>query len=141
MEKLNLIETLGKLCVYLGHTTIKRLEDRYVVESNYAYNDGYFQYDVCHYDNLNAEVDLDGNILSAYRACGQEFWNGGGEMSDQRSAELGDDNWEFPDSKTLKAIVSNRANEILALKPGEEITITREECSEHRRQANKNKEV
>lgn len=61
MEKL--IETLGRLCVYLGHTTIKRLEDRYVVESNYAYNDGYFQYDVCHYDNLNAEVDLDGNIF------------------------------------------------------------------------------
>lgn len=80
-------------------------------------------------------------FLSAYRSCGQEFWNGGGEMSDQRSAELGDDNWEFPDSKTLKAIVYNRANEILALKLGEKITITREECSEHRRQAKKNKEA
>lgn len=133
MEKLNLIKTLAGLCIDLAYTTIKRLEDRYVIDSNYNYNDGYFQYDVCYYDSVDAEVDLDGNILSASREYGQEFWNGGGEMSENKSYKLGDPDWKLVNDKNVMQIVFDRADEILALKPGEEIEITREECSEYRR--------
>lgn len=131
MEKL--IETLAGLCIDLAYTTIKRLEDRFTVESNYNYNDGYFQYDVCYYDFVNAEVDLDGNILSASRRYGQEFWNGGGEMSEEKSYKFGDPDWRLVNDKDVMGFVFERADEILALKPGEEIEITREECSEYRR--------
>lgn len=131
MEKL--IETLAGLCIDLAYTTIKRLEDRFTVESNYNYNDGYFQYDVCYYDYMDAEVDLDGNILSASRRYGQEFWNGGGEMSEEKSYKFGDPDWRPVNDKDVIQIVFDRADEILALKPGEEIEITREECSEYRR--------
>lgn len=130
MEKL--IETLAGLCIDLAYTTIKRLEDRFTVESNYNYNDGYFQYDVCYYDYMDAEVDLDGNILSASRRYGQEFWNGGGEMSEEKSYKFGDPDWRAINDKDVMQIVFDRADEILALKPGEEIEITREECSEYR---------
>ena len=133
MEKLNLIKTLAGLCINLAYTTIKRLEDRFTVESNYNYNDGYFQYDICYYDFVDAEVDLDGNILSASRKYGQEFWNGGGEMSEEKSYKFGDSDWRLVNDKNVMQIVFDRADEILALKPGEEIEITREECSEYRR--------
>lgn len=136
-----LIETLAGLCIDLAYTTIKRLEDRFTVESNYNYNDGYFQYDVCYYDYMDAEVDLDGNILSASRRYGQEFWNGGGEMSEEKSYKFGDPDWRAINDKDVMQIVFDRAEEILALKPGEEIEITREECSEYRRRNETNEEA
>jgi len=139
MEKL--IESLAGLCIDLAYTTIKRLEDRFTVESNYNYNDGYFQYDVCYYDYMDAEVDLDGNILSASRRYGQEFWNGGGEMSEEKSYKFGDPDWRAINDKDVMQIVFDRADEILALKPGEEIEITREECSEYRRRNETNEEA
>lgn len=138
MEKL--IETLGSLCIYLGNTTIKRLEDRFIVDSNYNYNDGYYQYDVCYYDFVDAEVDLDGNILSASRRYGQDFWNGGGEMSEEKSYKFGDPDWEPINDENIMGLVSNRAEEILSLKPGEEITITRQDCCNYNNR-NVSKEV
>lgn len=54
-------------------------------------------------------------------------------MSENKSYKLGDTDWKLVNDKNVMQIVFDRADEILALKPGEEIEITREECSEYRR--------
>lgn len=141
MEKLNLIKTLAGLCINLAETTIKRLDDRYVVDSNYNHGDSYFQYDVCYYNFIDAEVDLDGNIISAVNKYGQEFWNGGGEMSEETVIQLGDPDWKLINNENVMQIVFNRADEILSLKPGEEIKITYEDCVENRRRNAAKEEV
>ena len=62
---------------------------------------------------MRAEVDMDGNILSASLTSGSEFWNGGGEMSEKRVVKLGDPDWELPNE--AKEVVLKNEEKILAL--------------------------
>lgn len=120
-----LIETLAALNLSGADTKITRLDDNtYKLKSDYGYNDGYFQYDVHYYDWVTAEVDVDGNIFSAVRKSGSEFWNGGGEMSEENVVNFGDPDWKLP-NEAKEAVLKN-ANKILALQVGEFIEFDRD---------------
>lgn len=119
-----LIETLAALVLSGADTKITRLEDRYEFKSDYGYNDGYYQYDVHYYSWMRAEVDMDGNILSASLTSGSEFWNGGGEMSEKRVVKLGDPEWELP-NEAKEAVLKNE-EKILALQVGEFVEFDRD---------------
>lgn len=117
-----LIEALASLNLSSADTKIIRLdENSYKLESNYGYNDSYFQYDVHYYDWMTAEVDVDGNIFSAVRKSGSEFWNGGGEMSEERVVNFGDQEWKLP-NEARDVILANETK-ILELKVGEVLEI------------------
>ena len=124
-----LIETLAALNLSSATTKITRLEDRYKFKSDYGYNDGYYQYDVHYYIWMRAEVDMDGNILSASLTSGSEFWNGGGEMSEKRVVKLGDPDWELPNE--AKEVILENETKILELKVGEVLKLDREGKSEY----------
>ena len=124
-----LIETLAALNLSSATTKITRLEDRYEFKSDYEYNDGYYQYDVHYYIWMRAEVDMDGNILSASLTSGSEFWNGGGEMSEKRVVKLGDPEWELPNE--AKDVILNNAEKILGLSVGEVLELDREGKTEY----------
>lgn len=124
-----LIETLAALNLSSATTKITRLEDRYEFKSNYGYNDGYYQYDVHYYSWMLAEVDMDGNILSASLTSGSEFWNGGGEMSEKRVVNFGDPEWELPNE--AKEVILENETKILELKVGEVLKLDREGKSEY----------
>lgn len=124
-----LIETLAALNLSSATTKITRLEDRYEFKSDYGYNDGYYQYDVHYYIWMRAEVDMDGNILSASLTSGSEFWNGGGEMSEKRVVKLGDPDWELPNE--AKEVILENETKILELKVGEVLKLDREGKSEY----------
>lgn len=120
-----LIETLASLNLSSADTKITRLDENgYKLESNYGYNDSYFQYDVHYYDWMTAEVDIDGNIFSAVRKSGSEFWNGGGEMSEENVVNFGDPDWKLP-NEAKEAVLKN-ANKILALQVGEFVEFDRD---------------
>lgn len=124
-----LIETLAALNLSSATTKITRLEDRYEFKSDYGYNDGYYQYDVHYYIWMRAEVDMDGNILSASLTSGSEFWNGGGEMSEKRVVKLGDPDWKLPNE--AKEVILDNAEKILDLSVGEVLKLDREGKSEY----------
>lgn len=124
-----LIETLAALNLSSATTKITRLENGYEFKSDYGYNDGYYQYDVHYYIWMRAEVDMDGNILSASLTSGSEFWNGGGEMSEKRVVKLEDPEWELP-NEAKEVILENEAK-ILELKVGEVLKLDREGKSEY----------
>lgn len=124
-----LIETLAALNLSSATTKITRLKDRYEFKSNYGYNDGYYQYDVHYYSWMLAEVDMDGNILSASLTSGSEFWNGGGEMSEKRVVNFGDPEWELPNE--AKEVILENETKILELKVGEVLKLDREGKSEY----------
>lgn len=125
-----LIETLASLNLSSADTKIIRLdENSYKLESNYGYNDSYFQYDVHYYDWMTAEVDVDGNIFSAVRKSGSEFWNGGGEMSEENVVNFGDPNWKLPNE--AKDVILNNAEKILGLSVGEVLELDREGKTEY----------
>lgn len=125
-----LIETLAALNLSSADTKITRLdENSYKLESNYGYNDSYFQYDVHYYDWMTAEVDVDGNIFSAVRKSGSEFWNGGGEMSEENVVNFGDPDWKLPNE--AKEIILENETKILELKVGEVLKLDREGKSEY----------
>ncbi len=110
MEKL--IETLAALNLSGADTKITRLdENTFRLNSNYGYNDGYFQYDVHYYDWMTAEVDMDGVIWSATRKSGSDFWNGGGEMNEERVVNFGDTEWKLP-NKAKEVILDNAEKNI-----------------------------
>lgn len=120
-----LIETLAALVLSCADTKITRLdENTYKLKSDYGYNDGYFQYDVHYYDWMTAEVGVDGVIFSATRKSGSEFWNGGGEMSEENVVNFGDPDWKLP-NEAKEAVLKN-ANKILALQVGEFIEFDRD---------------
>lgn len=117
-----LIERLASLNLSGADTKITRLdENSYKLESNYGYNDGYFQYDIHYYDWMTAEVDMDGNILSAVRKSGSDFWNGGGEMSEERIINFGDPERKLPNE--AKEVILANETKILELKVGEVLEI------------------
>ena len=125
-----LIETLAALVLSGADTKITRLdENTYKLKSDYGYNDGYFQYDVHYYDWMTAEVDTDGNIFSAVRKSGSEFWNGGGEMSEENVVNFGDPNWKLPNE--AKDVILNNAEKILDLSVGEVLELDREGKTEY----------
>lgn len=124
MEKV--IETLASLCIGLGDTTIKRLEDRYIVDSDYSCRG---EYGIHYYDFLDAEVDLDGNILSASHRYGRYFYDDG--SSEEEYHKLNDPDWEPINDNNVMLVVFERAEKILSLKPNEEIKITLEDCLEY----------
>jgi len=125
-----LIETLAALNLSSADTKIIRLdENSYKLESNYGYNDSYFQYDVHYYDWMTAEVDVDGNIFSAVRKSGSEFWNGGGEMSEENVVNFGDPDWKLPNE--AKEAVLDNAEKILELSVGEVLKLDREGKTEY----------
>lgn len=124
-----LIETLAALNLSSATTKITRLEDRYEFKSDYGYNDGYYQYDVHYYIWMRAEVDMDGNILSASLTSGSEFWNGGGELSEERVVNFGDPEWELPNE--AKEVILDNAEKILALSVGEVLELDREGKTEY----------
>lgn len=125
-----LIETLASLNLSSADTKIIRLdENSYKLESNYGYNDSYFQYDVHYYDWMTAEVDVDGNIFSAVRKSGSEFWNGGGEMSEENVVNFGDPDWKLPNE--ANEIILENETKILELKVGEVLKLDREGKSEY----------
>lgn len=124
-----LIETLALLNLSSSTTKITRLEDRYEFKSDYGYNDGYYQYDVHYYIWMRAEVDMDGNILSASLTSGSEFWNGGGEMSEKRVVKIEDPEWELPNE--AKEVILENETKILELKVGEVLKLDREGKSEY----------
>ena len=120
-----LIETLAALVLSCADTKITRLdENTYKLKSDYGYNDGYFQYDVHYYDWMTAEVGIDGTIWSAVRKSGSDFWNGGGELSEERVVNFGDPEWELPNE--AKEVVLKNANKILALQVGEFVEFDRD---------------
>lgn len=120
-----LIETLASLALSGADTKITRLdENTFKPKSDYGYNDGYFQYDVHYYDWMTAEVDVDGNIFSAVRKSGSEFWNGGGEMSEENVVNFGDPEWELPNE--AKEVVLKNEEKILALQVGEFVEFDRD---------------
>lgn len=94
------------------------------LSSGYGYNDGYFQYDVHYYDWMTAEVGIDGTIWSAVHKSGSEFWNGGGEMSEERVINFGDLEWKLPNE--AKEVILDNAEKILALSVGEVLELDRE---------------
>lgn len=124
-----LIETLAALNLSSATTKITRLENGYEFKSDYGYNDGYYQYDVHYYIWMRAEVDMDGNILSASLTSGSEFWNGGGEMSEQRVVKLEDPEWELPNE--AKEVILENETKILELKVGEVLKLDHEGKSEY----------
>lgn len=125
-----LIETLAALVLSCADTKITRLdENTYKLKSDYGYNDSYFQYDVHYYDWMTAEVDVDGNIFSAVRKSGSEFWNGGGEMSEERVVNFGDPEWKLPNE--AKEVILDNAEKILALSVGEVLELDREGKTEY----------
>lgn len=124
-----LIETLAALNLSGATTKITRLDNGYELKSDYGYNDGYYQYDVHYYSWMRAEVDMDGNILSASLTSGSEFWNGGGEMSEKRVVKLGDPDWELPNE--AKEVILDNAEKILGLSVGEVLKLDREGKSEY----------
>jgi len=124
-----LIETLASLALSSATTKITRLENGYEFKSDYGYNDGYYQYDVHYYIWMRAEVDMDGNILSASLTSGSEFWNGGGEMSEKRVVKLEDPEWELPNE--AKKVILENETKILELKVGEVLKLDREGKSEY----------
>ena len=124
-----LIETLAALNLSSATTKITRLENGYEFKSDYGYNDGYYQYDVHYYIWMRAEVDMDGNILSASLTSGSEFWNGGGEMSEKRVVKLEDPEWELPNE--AKEVILENETKILELKVGEVLKLDREGKSEY----------
>ena len=125
-----LIETLAALNLSSADTKIIRLdENSYKLESNYGYNDSYFQYDVHYYDWMTAEVDVDGNIFSAVRKSGSEFWNGGGEMSEENVVNFGDPDWKLPNE--AKEVILDNAEKILELSVGEVLKLDREGKTEY----------
>lgn len=125
-----LIETLAALVLSGADTKITRLdENTYKLKSNYGYNDSYFQYDVHYYDWMTAEVDVDGNIFSAVRKSGSEFWNGGGELSEERVVNFGDPEWKLPNE--AKEVILDNAEKILALSVGEVLELDREGKTEY----------
>ena len=124
-----LIETLASLALSSATTKITRLENGYEFKSDYGYNDGYYQYDVHYYIWMRAEVDMDGNILSASLTSGSEFWNGGGEMSEKRVVKLEDPEWELPNE--AKEVILENETKILELKVGEVLKLDREGKSEY----------
>lgn len=124
-----LIETLASLNLSSATTKITRLENGYEFKSDYGYNDSYYQYDVHYYSWMRAEVDMDGNILSASITSGSEFWNGGGEMSEERVVKLGDPEWELPNE--AKDVILENETKILELKVGEVLKLDREGKSEY----------
>jgi len=124
-----LIETLAALNLSSAITKITRLENGYEFKSDYGYNDGYYQYDVHYYIWMRAEVDMDGNILSASLTSGSEFWNGGGEMSEKRVVKLGDPEWELPNE--AKEVILENETKILELKVGEVLKLDRDGTTEY----------
>jgi len=125
-----LIETLAALVLSGADTKITRLdENTYKLKSDYGYNDGYFQYDVYYYDWMTAEVDVDGNIFSAVRKSGSEFWNGGGEMSEENVVNFGDPDWKLPNE--AKEVILDNAEKILGLSVGEVLELDREGKTEY----------
>lgn len=125
-----LIETLAALVLFGADTKITRLdENTYKLKSDYGYNDGYFQYDVHYYDWMTAEVDVDGNIFSAVRKSGSEFWNGGGEMSEENVVNFGDPDWKLPNE--AKDVILDNAEKILGLSVGEVLELDREGKTEY----------
>lgn len=125
-----LIETLASLNLSSADTKIIRLdENSYKLESNYGYNDSYFQYDVYYYDWMTAEVGMDGTIWSAVRKTGSDFWNGGGELSEERVVNFGDPEWELPNE--AKDVILNNAEKILGLYVGEVLELDREGKTEY----------
>lgn len=120
-----LIETLASLALSGADTKITRLdENTFKLKSDYGYNDGYFQYDVHYYDWMTAEVSIDGIIWSATRTSGSEFWNGGGELSEERVVNFGDPEWELP-NEAKEAVLKNE-EKILALQVGEFVEFDRD---------------
>jgi hypothetical protein len=120
-----LIETLAALVLSGADTKITRLdENTYKLKSDYGYNDGYFQYDVHYYDWMIAEVGIDGTIWSAVRKTGSDFWNGGGELSEERVVNFGDPEWELP-NEAKEAVLKNE-EKILALQVGEFVEFDRD---------------
>lgn len=125
-----LIETLAALVLSGADTKITRLdENTYKLKSDYGYNDGYFQYDVHYYDWMTAEVGMDGTIWSAVRKTGSDFWNGGGELSEERVVNFGDPEWELPNE--AKEVILNNAEKILGLYVGEVLELDREGKTEY----------
>lgn len=124
-----LIETLAALNLSSATTKITRLENGYEFKSDYGYNDGYYQYDVHYYIWMRAEVDMDGNILSASLTSGSEFWNGGGEMSEKRVVNFGDPEWELPNE--AKEVILDNAEKILGLSVGEVLKLDRDGATEY----------
>lgn len=125
-----LIETLAALVLSGADTKITRLdENTYKLKSDYGYNDGYFQYDVHYYDWMTAEVDTDGTIWSAVRKSGSEFWNGGGELSEERVVNFGDPEWKLPNE--AKEVILDNAEKILELSVGEVLKLDREGKTEY----------
>ena len=78
---------------------------------------------------MTAEVDTDGNIFSAVRKSGSEFWNGGGEMSEENVVNFGDPNWKLPNE--AKDVILNNAEKILDLSVGEVLELDREGKTEY----------
>lgn len=124
-----LIETLAALNLSSATTKITRLENGYEFKSDYGYNDGYYQYDVHYYIWMRAEVDMDGNILSASLTSGSEFWNGGGELSEERVVNFGDPEWKLPNE--AKDVILDNAEKILELSVGEVLELDREGKTEY----------
>ena len=125
-----LIETLAALNLSGADTKITRLdENTFKLESDYGYNDSYFQYDVHYYNWMTAEVGVDGVIFSAVRKSGSEFWNGGGEMSEENVVNFGDPDWKLPNE--AKEIILENETKILELKVGEVLKLDSEGKSEY----------
>ena len=125
-----LIETLAALNLSDADTKITRLdENTFKLKSDYGYNDGYFQYDVHYYDWMTAEVGMDGTIWSAVRKTGSDFWNGGGELSEERVVNFGDPEWELPNE--AREVILNNAEKIMALSVGEVLELDREGKTEY----------
>lgn len=125
-----LIETLAALNLSDADTKITRLdENTFKLKSDYGYNDGYFQYDVHYYDWMTAEVGIDGTIWSAVRKSGSDFWNGGGEMNEERIVNFGDPEWELPNE--AREVILNNAEKIMALSVGEVLELDREGKTEY----------
>ena len=125
-----LIETLAALVLSGADTKITRLdENTYKLKSDYGYNDGYFQYDVHYYDWMTAEVGIDGTIWSAVRKSGSDFWNGGGELSEERVVNFGDPEWKLPNE--AKEVILDNAEKILELSVGEVLKLDREGKTEY----------
>lgn len=120
-----LIETLAALNLSGADTKITRVdENTFKLKSDYGYNDGYFQYDVHYYDWMTAEVGMDGTIWSAVRKTGSDFWNGGGELSEERVVNFGDPEWKLP-NEAKEAVLKNE-EKILALQVGEFVEFDRD---------------
>ena len=72
---------------------------------------------------------MDGNILSASLTSGSEFWNGGGELSEERVVNFGDPEWKLPNE--AKDVILDNAEKILELSVGEVLELDREGKTEY----------